>query len=282
MMRSKLVCLLAIAMFSGASCRVALADANYGIGPRSPPDAQDVAAAAAQREAEKAVQDATQQARDANILTKQPELDPGKSKPGDMTALVLQIQALTHEFAAYDAIARQDKQSTPQLNANGGPGLPVHCKTLDQQAELAAAAAAAAGKTDAKTPPIDPGANQCVACYTNAEMELNKSRVAFERLRILAAETTKMVSLGESVLTGAGQTGGVITATMAANKIREVDNAMAGFNVAYSDKYDSLLSGLKKRLDGFSVCEAKYFNNPDWYNRFGFIYYQFMADKYKR
>jgi hypothetical protein len=247
-------------------------DADYGIAPRSSQGGQD-ADAKAQKEAEQAVQDANQQAKDANILTKQPELDPTKASPGDLTALALQLQALKNQYQAYQAVAKQDQQSLPQLDANGGPGLPVHCKSLDEQAEA---------QSKGKPASIDPGAGQCVACYTNAEMELNKSRVAFERLRILAAETTKMVTLGESVLTGAGQTGGVITATAAANKIREVDAAMAGFNVAYSDKYDSLLSGLKKRLDGFSVCEAKYFNNPDWYNRFGFIYYQFMADKYKR
>jgi hypothetical protein len=51
---------------------------------------------------------------------------------------------------------------------------------------------------------------------------------------------------------------------------------------AYSDKIRQPARRPEERLDGFSVCEAKYFNNSDWYDRFGFIYYQFMADKYKR
>ncbi len=32
---------------------------------------------------------------------------------------------------------------------------------------------------------------------------------------------------------------------------------------------------------GLSTCEAQY-GVPDWYDRFGYMYFEFMRDKYRR
>jgi hypothetical protein len=43
-----------------------------------------------------------------------------------------------------------------------------------------------------------------------------------------------------------------------------------------------MLPNLRGALDALGKCEEKYFNEPDWYDRYGFMYYTFMADRYKR
>ena len=46
-------------------------------------------------------------------------------------------------------------------------------------------------------------------------------------------------------------------------------------------KYAELIGKLKKSMVQMGVCEDK-FGVEDWYDRFGYVYYEFMADKYKR
>jgi hypothetical protein len=31
-----------------------------------------------------------------------------------------------------------------------------------------------------------------------------------------------------------------------------------------------------------AACEERFFDTADWYDRYGFIYYAFMANRYKR
>lgn len=47
-------------------------------------------------------------------------------------------------------------------------------------------------------------------------------------------------------------------------------------------KYEELVEELRGSLDQIAACEEEVYGEKDWYNRFGFIYYQFMADRYRR
>lgn len=267
-------CLLAFGIFTPIAGVHAASDGTGGsYGMSSGPSQSDKDAIAKE---EKAVQDAYEQGRDANTATKQPELDPLKASPADIMALAIQLNSLKNEFLAYKEQSAQDKQESPDLDPAGGPGLPVHCKMVDAAAESASDQAVA----DGKARPAD--SQGCGACYTAAETNIDRSRVAFERLRIVASDTKKMASLGISVMQGAGQAAGGLSALAANDEIQKVNVSLAQFNISYDAKYGELLGQLKTRLDAFEVCETKFFNNPDWYNRFGFIYYQFMSDKYKR
>ena len=45
-------------------------------------------------------------------------------------------------------------------------------------------------------------------------------------------------------------------------------------------KNAELLARLQSELKGVSTCEAKYYKNDDWYDRYGYMYYQFMVAHY--
>jgi hypothetical protein len=38
---------------------------------------------------------------------------------------------------------------------------------------------------------------------------------------------------------------------------------------------------MQTSLQALGKCEEEFFKERDWYNRFGYIYYSFMADRYK-
>jgi hypothetical protein len=62
----------------------------------------------------------------------------------------------------------------------------------------------------------------------------------------------------------------------------EIKAEQENFKHAYDQKYADMLPNLRGALDALGKCEDQFFHEPDWYNRYGFIYYTFMADRYKR
>jgi hypothetical protein len=53
------------------------------------------------------------------------------------------------------------------------------------------------------------------------------------------------------------------------------------FKQTYDNKYRDLMGSLQRALMAIDGCERQY-GMTDWYQRFGFIYFEFMKDKYKR
>ena len=43
-----------------------------------------------------------------------------------------------------------------------------------------------------------------------------------------------------------------------------------------------MLAVLRQALQEVSDCEARFYRNPDWYTRFGFMYFEFMQAHDKR
>lgn len=261
----------------------------YNIGPgddfsRSGKADANASAMQTMNEAQQALKQAQDQAAKADVLSKGAGIDPKLPKDAaEVAALAQQVKSLYDSFEAYQAVAKTDQSMTPQLDKAAGPGLPTHCASMDAEAEAADDQAKKNWIMGKGLPPkSSPDAGQCTACYTAAETKIDSTRIAFERLRIKLDYTTRLVKYGENALSGMGAAGGSLATMEAQAQIHHVDEAMADFYVAYDAKYTELLAGLKSKLDDFETCETKYFGNPDWYNRYGFIYYQFMADKYKR
>ena len=50
----------------------------------------------------------------------------------------------------------------------------------------------------------------------------------------------------------------------------------------YDDKYEELMEKLKAALEAIARCEETVYEEKDWYQRYGFVYYEFMAARYQR
>ena len=54
----------------------------------------------------------------------------------------------------------------------------------------------------------------------------------------------------------------------------------SAFDTVVRDKNAELLARLKGELMEVNTCEATYYGNTDWYDRFGYMYFQFMSAHY--
>ncbi len=124
------------------------------------------------------------------------------------------------------------------------------------------------------------GNPECGECYTRAVGELNFIRRQLGRLSCIYANTKNFTT---SALAFGDNMSGIHAVTGAAWQ-SERGGIVAEFNQfkqTYDRKYTDMMGALQRALMGIGTCEAK-FGLPDWYQRFGFVYFEFMKDKYKR
>lgn len=62
---------------------------------------------------------------------------------------------------------------------------------------------------------------------------------------------------------------------------KQITQAVDKMEQAYDTKYPELMKNLQRSMMDMALCEAE-FGTPDWYDRVGFIYFEYMSDAYKR
>ena len=121
----------------------------------------------------------------------------------------------------------------------------------------------------------------CGKCYSDAYRELNGMRVNLERLRCTYRAYKRYVDA--AVAFGDNASGiHAVTGLAWQNERAGIMAEMENLNHAYDQKYAAMMPNLEQALQHVGTCEAEFYNERDWYNRFGFMYYTFMADRYKR
>lgn len=120
----------------------------------------------------------------------------------------------------------------------------------------------------------------CSACYSDARSEFNAVRGTFEQLRVIYQ--CSMDDINSAIAFGDSASGvhGVSGLAWQAQKAR-ITNSVNGLKNAYDNKYDELRGRLHSSMIEIASCEAQY-GEPDWYDRFGYVYFEFLTDKYKR
>ena len=137
------------------------------------------------------------------------------------------------------------------------------------------------GGSSRKKPAAGPE-NKCANCYEAAYKELNDARRRLERLKCLGLTTKTFVnskiSFGDTV---SGGMGGGIQGLAWQKARKDILDAYSKFKDAYDLKYRELMDALLDSMMEIDKCEAQN-GQKDWFQRFGFIYVEFMAEKYKR
>lgn len=125
------------------------------------------------------------------------------------------------------------------------------------------------------------GGTGCGACFAKAQGDLKQLRFSLEKLRVIGTWTKKFtdksIAFGDSV-SGVHGVAGLGWQPERA----KIEQSYDQFGKAYDAKYQELIGDLEGALRNVGRCEAQYFSTPDWYDRYGFIYYTFMADRYRR
>ena len=123
-------------------------------------------------------------------------------------------------------------------------------------------------------------ATECATCYENAYKKLNDVRKRLAKLKCLGNSTKNYVTaafaFGDSVASVHAVQG-----LAWARERKAISESYTKFKAAYDLKYKELMGVLLEAMNDVSECEAKS-GNPDWFQRYGFMYVEFMAERYKR
>jgi len=152
---------------------------------------------------------------------------------------------------AFSPLSLGDAELDSRMTDVGGPEVPTSCS----------------------------GGEECAACYTRAYGEVNFTRATLERLRTIYRITTAYIQRAEGFGDSVSGVHGISGLSWQYAK-GGIEQERATFNHLSHEKGKALLENMRRALDMVAECEAKYYNNPDWYNRYGFMYYNFIVETY--
>lgn len=162
------------------------------------------------------------------------------------------VRNLQELQSAFQHLNPGDSRYDPNYNPEGQPEVPISCETAE-----------------------------CQQCYEQSIRRLTHVRVTFEQLRAIYQSTKDMADKAMAFGDSASGVHALSGLSWQYSK-RGIEEEMAKLGRSYDEKYKGLLGTLRSALDQMATCEREHFDNPDWYNRFGFIYYTFMEDRYRR
>lgn len=152
----------------------------------------------------------------------------------------------------WDLLSPEDKGYDEDYDPEGMPEVPLQCAESEK----------------------------CASCFEPAYERLKNVRIRFEKVRRVYAWTKaykeRAFALGDSA---AGIHG--LAGLAWVGKRVELERSYKKFEATVDAKYEELRQELRASLEQIAACEEEVYGEKDWYNRFGFIYYQFMADRYR-
>jgi len=189
----------------------------------------------------------------------------GKTAPGAVGAgfgwletAVGKGKAGAEMLDAYTPLTQGDKALDPNYRPPGTPSVPAHC-----------------------TAPDGSKSEGCNECYAAAYRKLTAVRLAFEKLRRVNATTQAFAA--KSIAFGDAASGVHGVAGLGWQPERaKIEQSVRDFNKAYDAKHEELSGLLQVALKDIGQCEARHFKVADWYDRYGFMYYTFMVDRYRQ
>lgn len=123
-------------------------------------------------------------------------------------------------------------------------------------------------------------AADCADCFVTAREEFERIRYNLEQLRIIYSCTQsfakKAIALGDN-MSGVHAVSGMVWQVERVN----IEESVTKMKSAYDQKYNELMPKLQDAMFKLAECEEQ-FGTPDWYDRYGYMFYEFVKEKYKR
>lgn len=151
---------------------------------------------------------------------------------------------------AYELLTDSDRAREPDYSPAGMPRVPSHCAASEE----------------------------CGACYEQAQRKLNRVRGTLEQLRAIGLHTKEIKDDAIAVGTSLSSIQGAGLGWYGAR--RDIMAGWQSFVGSYVAKYRELMGSLETALKQIGACEAEHFDEQGWFDRFGFIYFQFMEGRY--
>jgi hypothetical protein len=170
----------------------------------------------------------------------------------------------------------EDSGNEPRA-PGGQPGVPSACAAVDGGVVNGGRRSHKPGAARASGASGHP----CETCYGKAIDALDSTRTRLEKLRAIYSSTYKSAKAQMAFADSVSGVHGVAGLAWQTQKIK-VMQSVKNLDKAYDAKYAELMQALLKDLQQYSECEETIMKVPSWYDRYGFVYYQFMKDHYKR
>lgn len=194
------------------------------------------------------------------------------------------VQKLASAMQAVDKVERLSEQDLDYEPNYAPPGMPQVPSTCGYEATTAAVAGMGteneAGRAKAAAALAD-RKGRCLECFTPAYAELNAVRKKLENNRIVLANYTRVMNAIDDAGRGLGGIHGGLGVVYMQRKV-EWDGQRQRIGGIYDQRYAALLADLQAALRKIAACEGAVNGLESWYDRFGFMYYEFMAARYKR
>lgn len=129
---------------------------------------------------------------------------------------------------------------------------------------------------DAWALPSNPGCQ----CMATAVDKLRKNRQMLEKLRILVANQKNFVDKATALGNSYAQLHTMLGIQWVGIRKHDIEEPYAQFKQISNGKHKALMDAIQKDLQDISVCEAK-LGESDWYQKFGFMYYEFLYAAYR-
>jgi len=165
---------------------------------------------------------------------------------------IKQDMDLTKMLDEYNNLSNTDKRLEPDYSPPGTPSVPSKC--YENKA--------------------------CRPCYVDAYDKVNTTRKNLEKVRAHYNFTHRFTAKGIAFMQGVAAAAGGIAAMGAAAEADKVDESLKNFDQVVRNKNLELLEKLQSNLKEVAKCEAKFYKTEDWYDRYGYMYYQFMYAHY--
>lgn len=121
----------------------------------------------------------------------------------------------------------------------------------------------------------------CQQCYGAAMDKLDNTRYRLDRLMAIYTSTYSEAKGKIAFADGVSGFHGMSALAWQKYKVG-VMQSLKNLDRSYDSKYAELMETLLDSLKDVAQCENDVMRVPDWYDRFGYVYYLFMKDRYKR
>ena len=122
--------------------------------------------------------------------------------------------------------------------------------------------------------------DDCETCFLGARAEFEDVRYLFVKLQAIYKCTMNFVNRGIAIGDSYSPVHGVSGIVWQNEKFKLL-KSVKGLKKSYDSKYQELLGRMQRALIELDACEAQH-GIPDWYDRFGYMYYDFTKTQYHR
>lgn len=121
----------------------------------------------------------------------------------------------------------------------------------------------------------------CEECFFRAYEQLARSRVLLLRAQALFTATHRFATSSQAHGDNLAPMSKEAALYWMAQKQR-IAVSLTQFDAVYDKKIEAMLAVVERTLRELGVCEKNFYDTLDWYQRYGFIYFEFLQSRYRR